>query len=310
MDIRNWLNGPKGLKTKPKPAEIKKKKHALDSSDEDEIDEKKVKITKPKPKLKQSDVDNRQEINPASFFSPKSKTPKNETGSEKSKPETKKRKASDNDDKPNKKPKTSSYFDEENQSKKNPSPSKSPKKSTTKPAVENGDKKSTNDKTSDESQMETNQSEAPKTPAEKKKFNYYKYKAKLESGPKNPGSKPVPVGAENCLEGITFVLTGTGDSMGRDETKQLIERYAGKVTSAVSGKTGYLVVGDDAGESKIAKAKEKKVKMINEDELFEIIKTKPGKKSKYEIAAEEEAKEEIKKAKKVKKEKSKTEIEI
>ena len=56
MDIRNWLNGPKGLKTKPKPAEIKKKKHALDSSDEDEIDEKKVKITKPKPKLKQSDV--------------------------------------------------------------------------------------------------------------------------------------------------------------------------------------------------------------------------------------------------------------
>jgi len=54
MDIRNWLNGPKGLKTKPKPAEIKKKKHALDSSDEDEID--KVKITKPKPKLKQSDV--------------------------------------------------------------------------------------------------------------------------------------------------------------------------------------------------------------------------------------------------------------
>ena len=147
----------------------------------------------------------------------------------------------------------SSYFDEENQSKKNPSPSKSPKKSTTKPAVENGDKKSTNDKTSEEYQMETNQSEAPKTPAEKKKFNYYKYKAKLDSGPKNPGSKPVPVGAENCLEGITFVLTGTGDSMGRDETKQLIERYAGKVTSAVSGKTGYLVVGDDAGESKIAK---------------------------------------------------------
>merc|ERR1711911_208800 len=90
----------------------------------------------------------------------------------------------------------SSYFNEENQSKKNPSPSKSPKKTTTKPAVENGDKKSTNEKISDESQMETNQSEAPKTPAEKKKFNYYKYKAKLDSGPKNPGSKPVPVGAE------------------------------------------------------------------------------------------------------------------
>ena len=151
----------------------------------------------------------------------------------------------------------SSYFDEENQSKKNRSPSKSPKKpAPTKPAVENSDQKSTDQKKSNESQMETSpDSEPPKTPAEKKKFNYYKYKAKLDSGPKNPGSKPVPVGAENCLEGITFVLTGTGDSMGRDETKQLIERYAGKVTSAVSGKTGYLVVGDDAGESKIAKVK-------------------------------------------------------
>lgn len=54
MDIRNWLNGPKGLKTKPKPAEIKKKKHALDSSDEDEVQQNKTTI--PKPKLKQSDV--------------------------------------------------------------------------------------------------------------------------------------------------------------------------------------------------------------------------------------------------------------
>ena len=208
----------------------------------------------------------------------------------------------------------SSYFNEENQANTKSSPTKSPKKSVSSKkqettVTENENQKAGNEKILNvETQMDTNQSEAPKTPAEKKKFNYYKYKAKLESGPKNPGSKPVPVGAENCLEGITFVLTGTGDSMGRDETKQLIERYGGKVTSAVSGTTGYLVVGDDSGESKIAKAKEKKVKMINEDELFEIIKTKPGKKSKYEIAAEEEAKEQAKKTKKVKKEKSKTEI--
>ena len=65
--------------------------------------------------------------------------------------------------------------------------------------------------------------------AEKKKFNYFKYKAKLDAGPKNPGSKEIPTGAENCLEGLTFVITGTGDSLGRDETKSLIERYGGKV---------------------------------------------------------------------------------
>ena len=60
--------------------------------------------------------------------------------------------------------------------------------------------------------------------AEKKKFNYFAYKAKLDAGPRNPGSKEVPKGAENCLEGLTFVLTGTGESLGRDETKSLIER--------------------------------------------------------------------------------------
>ena len=73
------------------------------------------------------------------------------------------------------------------------------------------------------------------TPVEKKKFNYMAYKAKLDAGPKNAGSKEIPTGAENCLEGLIFVITGTGDSLGRDETKSLIERYGGKVTSAVSG---------------------------------------------------------------------------
>ena len=75
---------------------------------------------------------------------------------------------------------------------------------------------------------------APATPSDKK-FNYFKYKAKLDQGPSNPGSKEIPTGAENCLEGLIFVLSGVGESLGRDETKSLIERYSGKVTSAVSG---------------------------------------------------------------------------
>jgi len=75
----------------------------------------------------------------------------------------------------------------------------------------------------------------PETPSDAKKFNYFKYKAKMDQGPKNPGSKEIPTGAENCLEGLIFVITGQGDSLGRDETKSLIERYAGKVTSAISG---------------------------------------------------------------------------
>ena len=70
-------------------------------------------------------------------------------------------------------------------------------------------------------------------------------------------------------------------------SKKLSPRFE-KVTSAVSGRTTYLLVGDDPGESKIKKATEKKVEQIDEDKLLELIRTKPGKKSKYEIAAEME----------------------
>lgn len=57
-------------------------------------------------------------------------------------------------------------------------------------------------------------------------------------------------GAENCLEGLTFVITGVLESIERDEAKSLIERYGGKVTGNVSKKTNYLVMGRDGGQSK------------------------------------------------------------
>ena len=60
-------------------------------------------------------------------------------------------------------------------------------------------------------------------------------------------------GAENCLEGVTFVMTGVLESFERDEVKAAIERLGGKVTTNVSKNTKYLLVGRDAGESKISK---------------------------------------------------------
>ncbi len=60
-------------------------------------------------------------------------------------------------------------------------------------------------------------------------------------------------GAANCLEGITFVITGVLESFERDETKSLIEKYGGKVTGNISKKTSYVILGRDAGESKMAK---------------------------------------------------------
>lgn len=60
-------------------------------------------------------------------------------------------------------------------------------------------------------------------------------------------------GADNCLEGCVFVLTGVLESMERDDTKSMIERYGGKVTGNVSKKTTYLVLGRDSGASKTEK---------------------------------------------------------
>lgn len=126
---------------------------------------------------------------------------------------------------------------------------------------------------------------------EKKRTNSSAYRSYLNrEGPRALGSKDIPQGEENCLEGCVFVLTGVLESLERDDAKSLIERYGGKVTGNVSRKTTYLVLGRDSGVSKTEKAEGFGTKIINEDELLDLIRTKPGKKSKYEIAAEAENK--------------------
>ena len=81
---------------------------------------------------------------------------------------------------------------------------------------------------------------------------------------------PPSVVAQGPLFGKTFVVTGTLASMSRDEAAAAIERLGGKVGSAVSRKTTYLVVGADAG-SKLEKAQALGVKTLTEDEFRAII---------------------------------------
>uniref|UniRef100_G3U2F1 Replication factor C subunit 1 n=1 Tax=Loxodonta africana TaxID=9785 RepID=G3U2F1_LOXAF len=129
--------------------------------------------------------------------------------------------------------------------------------------------------------------------SEKKRANYQAYRSYLSrEGPKALGSKEIPKGAENCLEGLIFVITGVLESIERDEAKSLIERYGGKVTGNVSKKTNYLVMGRDSGQCKSDKAAALGTKIIDEDGLLNLIRTMPGKKSKYEIAVEAEMKKE------------------
>ncbi|CAC5383730.1 RFC1 [Mytilus coruscus] len=162
---------------------------------------------------------------------------------------------------------------------KKPSPSASEKASTPKPDKAAYPKVSPN-KTS------------PETPGtmERKGSMYKSYLTR--EGPQALGSKEIPEGGENCLEGLTFVITGILESMERDDAKHLVEKYGGKVTTSVSKKTSYMVVGRDAGESKLAKARSCGTKQIDEDGLLDLIRTRPGKKSKYELQAEESFKKE------------------
>ncbi|CAD5118848.1 DgyrCDS7526 [Dimorphilus gyrociliatus] len=128
-----------------------------------------------------------------------------------------------------------------------------------------------------------------KTPSSaKRNLAYAKFKQR--EGPRAVGQIEIPEGSENCLEGLVFVVTGVLEGLERDDAKHLVERYGGKVTTSISKRTSYLVMGRDPGASKEEKARKLGTKIITEEELYHLIKTLPGKKSKYEIAAEKEIK--------------------
>lgn len=75
---------------------------------------------------------------------------------------------------------------------------------------------------------------------------------------------------EKKLNGLVFILTGELNSMTRRDAKEKIESLGGKVTSAVSKKTNFVIVGDNPG-SKLDKAIELGVKIIDEAEFLKII---------------------------------------
>jgi len=77
-------------------------------------------------------------------------------------------------------------------------------------------------------------------------------------------------GAHNILKEKTFVLTGALENFSREEAIRVIESLGGKVTSSLSSKTDYLLVGESPG-SKLSKAKELGTSILSEEEFLSLI---------------------------------------
>ena len=76
---------------------------------------------------------------------------------------------------------------------------------------------------------------------------------------------------EEKLKGLRFVITGSLNTMTREEAEKAIYQLGGEFSSSVSSKTSYVIVGQDPG-SKYGKAIELGVKTLNEDEFIKMIK--------------------------------------
>jgi DNA ligase (NAD+) len=83
--------------------------------------------------------------------------------------------------------------------------------------------------------------------------------------------KPAPASAQGSLRDRTFVLTGTLESMTREQAAEAIQQLGGKVSGSVSKKTDYVIAGAEAG-SKLKKAGQLGVKILDEAAFSALLK--------------------------------------
>ncbi|RDX48557.1 DNA replication factor C, large subunit [Lentinus brumalis] len=112
------------------------------------------------------------------------------------------------------------------------------------------------------------------------------------AGPSNPGSKEIPIPSDpNCLAGLSFVFTGELSSLSRDEATELAKRYGGRVTGQPSSKTSFVVLGADAGPSKLKAIEKNKLKTLDEDGFLNLIATRKEQEAIRQSAKEMEKRE-------------------
>ena len=116
----------------------------------------------------------------------------------------------------------------------------------------------------------------PKTAAEIREFFESERNRDVIAALREQDVDPQPVEtAGETLEGLTFVFTGSLETMTRDQVQELIERHGGSATSSVSSNTDYLVAGDAPGRNKREAAAEHDVPTLDEAD-FEALLSRYG----------------------------------
>ncbi len=72
------------------------------------------------------------------------------------------------------------------------------------------------------------------------------------------------------LQGKSFVVSGKF-TISRDDIKQMVSNYGGKIISAISAKTDFVLAGDKMGPAKLKKAEKLEIKIISEDDFYKMI---------------------------------------
>lgn len=118
--------------------------------------------------------------------------------------------------------------------------------------------------------------ELPDAPETDGKLNYFALKGKQQNVAPPSGHIDLPEAAPNCLGGLTIVFTGVLPSLDRDMAEGLAKRYGAKVTKSILRKTSLVVIGEEAGPSKVKKIKEFGIKAISEGGFVELLRLMPA----------------------------------
>lgn len=96
-------------------------------------------------------------------------------------------------------------------------------------------------------------------------------------------------GASDKLAGKSIVISGVFAKHSRDEYKALIEQHGGKNVGSISGKTSFILAGDNMGPSKLQKAEKLGIPLVNEDDFLDMIEGDVVSATENEAAAEDVA---------------------